>query len=77
MVQILSTPLIVSFSGPLNRETNGGNETIGGRLKRLEEIEDFLQIFSAVKMKQMEETGDFGHSSSIKGVKTKTINVNL
>ena len=77
MVQILSTPLIVSFSGPLNRETNGGNERIGGGLKQLEEIEDFLQIFSPVKMKQMEEIGDFRHSSSIKGVKTKTINVNL
>ena len=77
MVQILSTSLIVSFYGPSNRETNGGNETIGGGLKQLEEIEDFLQIFSAVKMKQMEETGDFGQSSSIKGVKTKTVNLNL
>ena len=72
MVQILSTPLIVSFSGPLNRKTNGGNDTIGGGLKPR-----FLQIFSPVKMKQMEEIGDFRHSSSIKGVKTKTINVNL
>ena len=51
MVQILSTPLIVSFSGPPNRETNGGNETIGGGLKQSEEIEDFLQIFSTVKIK--------------------------
>ena len=48
MVQILSTPLIVSFSGPQNLKTNGGNETIGGGLKQLEDIEDFLQIFSTV-----------------------------
>ena len=45
MVQILSTPLVVSFSGPQNRKTNGGNETIGGGLKQLEDIEDFLQFF--------------------------------
>ena len=45
MVQILSTPLIVSFFEPSNRETNRenkGKETIGGGLKQLEEIEDFL-----------------------------------
>ena len=77
MVQILSTPLIVSFPGPQNRETNGGNETIGGGLKQLEEIENFLQIFYTVKMKKIEEIGDFRHSSSIKVAKTKTINVNL
>ena len=51
MVQKLSTPLIVSFPGPQNREANGGNETIGGGLKKLEEIEDFLKIFSTVKIK--------------------------
>ena len=51
MSDLLSPPPIVSFSGPQNRETNGGNETIGGGLKQLEDIEDFLQIFSNVKMK--------------------------
>ena len=76
MVQILSTPLIVSFSGPSNRETNGGKETIGDGLKPLEEIEDFLQFFSVVKMKRMDEI-DFWHSVSIKGVKIRTINVYL
>ena len=65
MVSILSTPLIVSFSGPQNRETNGGNETIVGGLKQLDEIEDIFQIFSTVKMKQMEEIVDFKDSSGI------------
>ena len=69
-MQILSTPINVSFSGPQNRETNGGNETIGGRLKQLEEIGEFLQIvlIFTVKKKQMEEIGNLRHSSSIKGV---------
>ena len=71
MVQILSTPLIVSFSGPSNRETNGRKEKIGDGLKPLEEIEDFLQFFSVVKMKQMDEIGDFWRSFSIKRVKIK------
>ena len=66
----------MSFSGHQNRERNGGNETISGELKQLKEIEDFFQFFT-VKRKQMEEIGDFRHSSSVKGVKTKTINVNL
>ena len=66
---ILSPPPVVSFSGAQNRETNGVNETIGGGLKELEEIGDFLQIvrISTVKMKQMEQIGDFRQSLSIKG----------
>ena len=75
MVQILYTANCF-ISGPSNRETNGGKETIGDGLKPLEEIEDFLQFFSVVKMKQMDEIGDFWHSFSIKGVKIKT-NVNF
>ena len=76
--QILSPPPIVSFAGPQKRETNGGNETIGGRLKKMEEIGNFLQFFSisTLKMKHLEENGDFRHSYSIKGVKMKIINVN-
>ena len=38
-------PLIDSFSGPQNRETNGGNETISGGLKQLEEIVIFFKLF--------------------------------
>ena len=66
--QILSPLPIVSFSGSQNRETNGGNETIDGGLKQLEEIGDFIsnRSISTVKMKRMEEIGDFRHSYSIK-----------
>ena len=58
-------------------------------LTQLDEIGDFLQIvpifkcynfqapISVVKMKHMEEIGGFRHSSSIKGVKMKPMNVNL
>ena len=77
MVQIQSTTIIVSFSGPQNRETNVENETIGGGLKQLEEIEDFLQIFSKFTVVKMKQIGELRQSSSMKGVKTKTINVNL
>ena len=35
----------MSFSGHQNRERNGGNETISGELKQLEEIEDFFSHF--------------------------------
>ena len=34
----------MSFSGPLNRERNGGNETISGELKQLKAIEVFFQF---------------------------------
>ena len=58
--EILSSPPIVSFSGPKNCEINGGNETIGVGLKQLGTIGDFLQIvlISTVKMKQMKEIRD-------------------
>ena len=52
------------------------NETISSELKQLKEIEDFFHFFT-VKRKQMEEIGGLRHSSSVKGVKTKTFNVNL
>ena len=35
---------MVSFFGPQNRETNGGNEIIGGGMKQSEESGHFLQI---------------------------------
>ena len=66
----------MSFSGHQNRERNGGNETISGWLKQLEEVEDFF-LFFTVKRKETEEVEDFRHSFSVKGVKSITINVNL
>ena len=62
----------VSFSGPQNRETNLGNETIGGGLKRLEVNEDFLLIQKPpppVYKWNKWKIGDSRYSSSIKGVK--------
>ena len=55
MIWILSPSSIVSFSGPENRPTNGGNETIVGGLKQLEEIENFLQIGSISKWTVVEK----------------------
>ena len=62
--RILSPPTIVSFSGPQNRETKEGNATIGGGLKQLDEIGDYIQIvlISSVKMKQREEIEDLSHN---------------
>ena len=71
MVQILSTPLIVSFSRPQNRETNGGNETIGGGLKQLEEIEDFLQNFSKFTVVKLNKSGIYGLLLVLKVFKRK------
>ena len=45
----------------------------------MEEVGDFLQIvsISTVKMNQIEEIGDFMPYSSMKGIKKKTLYLNL
>ena len=49
-INLLSSPLVVSFSGSKNRVTTEGNETTGGGLKQLEEIGNFLPLVSLSKM---------------------------
>ena len=50
----------MSFSGHQNRERNGGNETISGWLKQLEEIEDFFQFFLLSKGNKRKKSGILG-----------------
>ena len=75
---ILSSPPVVSFSGPQNLVTTEENETTIGGLKQLEDMGNFPPIVSIVivKLKHVGEIRDLRHSSSIKNVKRKTINVN-